>query len=92
MNNRGEDTIVCFHIAEDGKLTKASTISVGKCPADPRDAVRDMQLAKDGSFLLVPVRPDDVLRSYKVDQETGALTPLTEVPVENPVFICLVEL
>ncbi len=51
-----------------------------------------MQLTPDGKVLLVPVRPDDVIRAYAVDQETGALTQITEAPVENPVFICLAEL
>ncbi|NTV89616.1 MAG: lactonase family protein [Clostridiales bacterium] len=92
VNNRGEDTIVCFKIAEDGKLSKASSLSVGKCPADPKDAVRDMQLSPDGTFMLVPVRPDDVLRTYAVDQKTGELKAVTEVPVENPVFIKLIQL
>jgi 6-phosphogluconolactonase len=92
VNNRGEDTIVCFNIAADGKLKKASSLSVGKCPADPKDAVRDMKLSPDGAFLLVPVRPDDVLRSYAVDRNTGDLTAITDVPVENPVFICFAEI
>lgn len=92
VNNRGEDTLVCFNIAADGKLTKASSIGLGKCPADPKDAVRDMKISPDGSFMLVPVRPDDVLRSYAIDQNTGALTAITDVPVENPVFICFAEL
>ncbi|MCC8156728.1 MAG: lactonase family protein [Oscillospiraceae bacterium] len=92
VNNRGEDTIVCYQIAADGTLTKSFSLPVGKCPADPKDAVRDMQLTPDGKVLLVPVRPDDVIRAYAVDQETGALTQITEAPVENPVFICLAEL
>jgi 6-phosphogluconolactonase len=92
VNNRGEDTIVCFSIAEDGKMKKLSSIPVGKCPADPKDAVRDMKLSPDGTFMLVPVRPDDVIRSYAVNQETGELTAITEVPVENPVYIQFVEL
>jgi 6-phosphogluconolactonase len=92
VNNRGEDTIVCFKIAEDGKLQKASSLPVGKCPADPKDAVRDMKLSPDGAFMLVPVRPDDVLRSYAVNQTTGELTAITDVPVENPVYICWAQL
>jgi 6-phosphogluconolactonase len=92
VNNRGEDTIVCFNIAADGKLKKASSLSVGKCPADPKDAVRDMKLSPNGAFLIVPVRPDDVLRSYAVDQNTGNLTAITDVPVENPVFVCWAEI
>jgi len=91
-NNRGEDTIVCFSIAADGKMKKVSSMSVGKCPADPKDAVRDMKLSPDGTFMLVPVRPDDVLRSYSVNQETGELTAMVDVPIENPVFICWAEL
>ena len=92
VNNRGEDTIVCFKIAVDGKLAKSFSLPVGECPADPKDAIRDMQLSPDGAFMLVPVRPDDVLRSYAVNQTTGELTTITETPVENPVYICLAEI
>ena len=91
VNNRGEDTIVGYSIAADGKLTKVFSTGVGKCPADPKDAVRDMQLTPDGSVLLVPVRPDNVVRSYAVKAD-GSLETITEVPANNPVFICLAEL
>lgn len=91
VNNRGEDTIVGYSIAADGKLTKVFSTGVGKCPADPKDAVRDMQLTPDGSVLLVPVRPDNVVRSYAVKAD-GSLEVITEAPANNPVFICLAEL
>ncbi len=91
MNNRGEDTIVCFSISEDGYLKEAGRTSVSKS-GDPAGATRCMTLSPDGAFLLVPDRPADVLRSYAVDAEDGSLTVLTEVPVENPVFIQFVEL
>ncbi|MGN0967738.1 MAG: lactonase family protein [Oscillospiraceae bacterium] len=91
VNNRGEDTIVGYSIAADGTLTKVFSMGVGKCPADPKDAVRDMQLTPDGSVLLVPVRPDNVVRSYAVGAD-GSLTAITDVPANNPVFICLAEL
>ena len=91
MNNRGEDTIVWFSICEDGHLKKAGKVSVSKSP-DPKDATRCMTLSPDGAFLLVPDRPADVLRSYAVDPNDGSLKVLTEVPVQNPVFIQFVEL
>ena len=91
VNNRGEDTIVGFSIAADGKLKEVFRTGVGKCPADPKDAVRDMQLTPDGKTLLVPVRPDDVIRAYEV-KEDGSLVPGAEAPAKNPVFICLAEL
>lgn len=91
VNNRGEDTLVGYSIAADGKLTRILSIAVGKCPADPKDAVRDMKISPDGSFLLVPVRPDDVVRSYAIGAD-GQLTQITEVPAKNPVFIQFAEL
>ncbi|MGN1003386.1 MAG: lactonase family protein [Oscillospiraceae bacterium] len=91
VNNRGEDTIVGYSIAADGKLTKILSMGVGKCPADPKDAVRDMKISPDGSFLLVPVRPDNVVRSYAIGAD-GSLTAITEQPANNPVFIQFAEL
>lgn len=90
VNNRGEDTIVGYSIAADGKLTKILSMGVGKCPADPKDAVRDMKISPDGSFMLVPVRPDNVVRSYAIGAD-GSLTAITEQPANNPVFIQFVE-
>ena len=90
VNNRGEDTIVGYSIAADGKLTKILSMGVGKTPADPKDGVRDMKMAPDGSFLLVPVRPDNVVRSYAIGAD-GSLTAITEQPANNPVFIQFVE-
>lgn len=91
VNNRGEDTIVGYSIAADGTLTKVFSMGVGKCPADPKDAVRDMKISPDGSFLLVPVRPDNVVRSYAINAD-GSLTAITEQPANNPVFIQFVEI
>ena len=91
MNNRGEDTIVWFSISEDGHLKKEGSISVSKSD-DPAGATRCMTLSPSGAFLLVPDRPADVIRSYSVDASNGSLKALTEVPIQNPVFILFVEL
>ncbi len=91
VNNRGEDTIVCFGIDKEGVLTKLSSTKAGK-PVDlMKNATRDMMLMPDGKVLLVPVRPDDVLRAYAIGED-GSLTPIAEVPVLFPMKICLVEL
>jgi 6-phosphogluconolactonase len=91
MNNRGQDDVVWFSISEDGHLTKAGRVELSKSE-DPKDATRCMTLSPDGAFLLVPDRPADVIRSYAVDAIDGSLKVLTEVPVQNPVFIQFVEL
>jgi 6-phosphogluconolactonase len=92
MNNRGEDTVVWFSISPDGHLKKLGNVAVSKCPTDPKDATRCMTLSPDGKFLMVPDRPADVLRTFAINQETGTPTDLTQVPVQNPVFVQFVEL
>jgi 6-phosphogluconolactonase len=92
MNNRGEDTVVWFSISPEGHLKKLGNIAVSKCPNDPANATRCMTLSPDGSFLMVPDRPADVIRTYAVDANSGNLKPLAELPVQNPVFIQFVEL
>jgi 6-phosphogluconolactonase len=91
MNNRGQDDVVWLSISEDGHLKKAGRVELSKSE-DPKDATRCMTLSPDGAFLLVPDRPADVIRSYAVDANNGSLKVLTEVPVQNPVFIQFVEL
>jgi 6-phosphogluconolactonase len=91
MNNRGQDDVVWFSISEDGHLKKAGRVELSKSE-DPKDATRCMTLSPSGAFLLVPDRPADVIRSYAVDANNGSLKVLTEVPVQNPVFIQFVEL
>ena len=91
VNNRGVDTIVGYAIAADGTLTQVAEISVGETPADPKDGVRDMQLLPGGKTLLVPVRPDMVVRAYAIGED-GSLTPGAECPATNPVFIQLCQL
>jgi 6-phosphogluconolactonase len=91
MNNRGQDDVVCFSISEDGHLKKTGRVELSKSD-DPKDATRCMTLSPGGAFLLVPDRPADVIRSYAVDPNDGSLRVLTEVPVQNPVFIQFVEL
>jgi 6-phosphogluconolactonase len=91
MNNRGEDTVVCFSISPDGHLKKESKVSLSKSE-DPALATRCMTLAPNGKFLMVPDRPADVLRTYAVNENDGSLKALAEVPVANPVFIQFVEL
>jgi 6-phosphogluconolactonase len=91
MNNRGQDDVVWYSISEDGHLKKAGRVELSKSE-DPKDATRCMTLSPDGAFLLVPDRPADVIRSYAVDANDGSLKAMTEVPVQNPVFIQFIEL
>ncbi len=90
-NNRGADTIVGFAIGEGGQMTHVSTTPMSRCNGSIKESIRDLKLMPDGKVLLVPVRPDDVLRAYAVGED-GSLTALAQVPISHPVNICLVEL
>ncbi len=91
-NNRGADTIVSFSIDPDGTLRPGAVTPVGKVTGgSTKESIRDLKLMPGGEVLLVPVRPDDVLRAYAVGPE-GSLTALAEHPIAHPVNISLVEL
>ena len=91
VNNRGEDSIAWFRIDHGGKLTRLGHMSIARS-IHPGLAARSFAFDPTGSFVLVADRPANVVRSYEVDSATGALTPLTEVPVLDPAFVAFAQL
>ncbi|WP_343227978.1 lactonase family protein [Stakelama flava] len=91
VNNRGEDSLAWFRIEPDGHLTRQGAVTLSPS-VHPGLAARSFTFASDGSFLLVADRPADLVRSYSVNPDTGALTWLTQTSVPDPAFIALVEL
>jgi 6-phosphogluconolactonase len=90
-NNRGEDDVVTFAVSADGKLTRKSAAPVSKS-VDPGIATRFMMLSPSGEYLFVCDRPAYAVRAYKVNADDGSLTAVSEVPVQNPVYICFAEI
>ncbi|MDY3759657.1 MAG: beta-propeller fold lactonase family protein, partial [Treponema sp.] len=90
VNNRGEDTIVTIEVDASGHLTRRHAFSLGRS-VDPGAATRQMELTPDASFLYVPERPAYAIRILKV-HEDGTFSDVNRVPIENPVYICFVEL
>jgi 6-phosphogluconolactonase len=91
VNNRGEDDVVTFSVSANGGLTRKSAVSVSKS-ADPGIATRFMMLGPSGEYLFVCDRPAYAVRAYRVNAEDGGLTAVSEVPVQNPVYICFAEI
>jgi 6-phosphogluconolactonase len=91
VNNRGEDSLAWFETDTAGGLRRAGHVPLADSP-HPGLAARSFSLSPDGSFLLVADRPANLVRSYAVDEATGALAPLTELAVPDPAFIVFAEL
>ncbi|MCM0614983.1 lactonase family protein [Paenarthrobacter sp. TYUT067] len=91
VNNRGEDSLAWFSVSEAGKLTRQGHTDLAPS-LHPGVAARNFSIDPTGSFLLVADRPAALVRSYAIDNETGALTPLTEISIPEPAFVQFVEL
>lgn len=91
VNNRGEDSLAWFRTDENGKLTRLGHASL-TTSLHPGVAARNFTIDPSGSFMLVADRPANLVRSYGLNSETGALSPLTEISVREPAFVQFVEL
>ena len=91
VNNRGEDSLAWFRIGDGGTLTRLGHVPLARS-AHPGLAARSFAFDPTGSFVLVADRPADLVRSYRVDGVTGALTPLAELTIPQPAFIAVVDL
>ncbi len=82
-SNRGEsNTIAIFSVAKDGKLQLVGHQStLGKGP-------RNFNIDPSGNFLLVANQSGDNIVIFKVNKQTGMLTPLEkQIEIPNPVCI-----
>jgi len=82
-SNRGEsNTIAIFSIGEDGRLKLLGHESTfGKTP-------RNFNFDPTGNFLVVANQNSDNVVIYKINRQTGTLTPLkNQIQVPNPVCI-----
>ncbi len=80
--NRGHDSIACYRIADDGKLSLIGIEpSLGKGP-------QNLAITPDGQWLLCANMPGNNLAVFKIDQETGAIK-LHATPFEIPSPSCI---
>jgi 6-phosphogluconolactonase len=80
-SNRGEDTLVVFSIADDGKLTFLQRISCGgKTP-------RHFTLSPDGRWLLCGNQDSASVTVFRRDGGTGRIGgPTQTLPLDSPMF------
>ena len=85
--NRGHNSVACFSIhASTGQLT-----SVGRVATEP--VPRALSLDPEGNFLFVAGLESGRLASYRVDNESGELSPLEVYHVGNkPMWVLVTKL
>jgi 6-phosphogluconolactonase len=86
VNNRGEDTLVWFHIDEFSNLTRKGEILLEKS-LHPGVAARSFTITANGDYLFVADRPANSVRSYKINQHSGFLTIVSEINVSQPAYV-----
>jgi len=91
VNNRGEDTLVWFHVGAQGSLARKGQVALAKS-IHPGLAARNFSFDPSGRFMLVADRPAHLVRSYAVDAADGSLTPLAQLRVLDPAFVAFVQL
>ncbi|HEY8965802.1 MAG TPA: beta-propeller fold lactonase family protein, partial [Candidatus Methylacidiphilales bacterium] len=80
VSNRGWNTATVFAVGADGLLTPVANRALGV--KDPRGFALD----PSGRWLLAAGQKDDAVTSFKVDPETGRLTPTGQrIAVGSPV-------
>ncbi|MFQ8432383.1 lactonase family protein [Amaricoccus sp. W119] len=90
VNNRGEDSLAWFSIAEGGQLRREGHVPLAKS-VHPGLAARSFAFDPAGSFVLVADRPANAVLAYRVDPRTGGLTRIGETPVSSPAFVAFAE-
>ena len=80
--NRGHDSIACYRLADDGRLTLLSIEpSLGRGP-------QNLALAANGKLLLCANMPGKNVAVFRIDAQTGALKSVGEpVAVNSPACI-----
>ncbi len=70
--NRGHDSLAGYRLGDDGRLTLIEIVpSLGQGP-------QNLLISPDGRYLLCANMPGNNLATFRIDPETGKLTPLGE--------------
>lgn len=80
--NRGHDSIACYRIGDDGRLTLIKIEpSLGKGP-------QNLLITPDGRWVICANMPGNSVVVFKIDSDTGELTATGE-PVAVPMASCI---
>ncbi|MEM7530589.1 MAG: lactonase family protein [Chloroflexota bacterium] len=81
-SNRGHDSIAIFEVGDEGKLTR-----IGIEPSGGEQP-QNLAITPDGSLLLCANMSGGCVTTFRIDAETGQMTPVGE-PVAMPMPSCI---
>ena len=83
--NRGHDSLAAYAVGDDGRLTLIEIVpSRGKGP-------QNIAITPCGTLMLCANMPGDSLAVFRIDRQTGRLTPVGEpVAITKPSAIAIV--
>lgn len=90
VNNRGEDTIAWYSIDERAKLTRIGAVKLAKS-IHPGLASRSFAFDSTGQYLVSADRPDNKVKVYNVNADTGVLDFVSDFTLPQPAFIVFAE-
>jgi 6-phosphogluconolactonase len=67
--NRGHDSVACYRIADEGKL------SLIEIQSSRGQGPQNLAITPDGNWLLCANMPGNNVMIFKIDQQTGAIEP-----------------
>jgi 6-phosphogluconolactonase len=76
-------TIGAYAIAGDGTLSEMQFVDTGDYNGKDSAAASDIHVTPDGKFLYGAVRTTSTLHGFKIDPDTGTLTPIGKYPTEK---------
>lgn len=86
INNRGEDTIAWYSVGENGTLSRLGAVKLAKS-IHPGLASRSFAFDPSGRYLVSADRPDNKIKVYEANPESGALNQISEFNVPQPAFL-----
>ncbi|MEQ8786373.1 MAG: beta-propeller fold lactonase family protein [Pirellulaceae bacterium] len=80
--NEKSSSVTAYTRDKTGVLSKLQNLSTLPADFDGRNTCADVELSPDGAFLYASNRGHDSLAGFRVDAETGKLTPIGNFPTE----------
>ena len=79
--NEASATLATYTIEPSGLLTERQVVETGRYPASAKAS--DIHVTPDGAFVYAAVRSTSLLHGFRIDPETGTLTPIGRFETET---------
>ncbi|WNM27230.1 beta-propeller fold lactonase family protein [Demequina capsici] len=86
VNNRGQDSLVSFAIADDGTVEYAHSVQLAES-VHPGLAARSFRFDVTGRWLFVADRPANAIITLEFDPGSGSMREVSRAAIADPAFV-----